>query len=124
VLGVLWEQRGGYRVAALCIIKKNMARFVQIVCDGCGDVVKGTKGMVGISKNNFAIRGMITYFDDDGAFVHITKRADEDMNFCDTKCFKDFCNRRLDEYNKRRESYLRREASAKITGQSIEPYDD
>ena len=91
-----------------------MARLIQVICDGCGDVLKGTKGTVGINKDNFAILGMITYFDGDGDYIHITKRADESMNFCNTECFKSFCNRRMDEYRKRRTDDLKKEVEDDI----------
>ena len=85
-----------------------------MTCDGCGEVVKGRKGVVAVNKSNFAIRGMITYFGDDGEFIHITRHQDEDNCFCDTNCFKEFCNRRLEEVQKRRREALMREVSDDI----------
>lgn len=84
------------------------------MCDCCGEVLKGKKGMVDINKSNIAIRGMITHFDGQGDYVHITYRADDDMSFCNTECFKNFCNRRIEEYENRRMEQLKQEASDDI----------
>lgn len=86
----------------------------QVMCDCCGEILKGTKGLTQVNKSNIAIRGMITYFDGSGDYLHITYHADSDLNFCNTECFKNFCNRRIEEKENKRKEALMREASDRI----------
>lgn len=92
---------------------QNM-KINNIVCDACGNVLKGTHGMVEVRKNNIGIRGMVTVFTEDGDYVHITSHAEQDMSFCDVNCFKSLCNRRIEEYEKRRIEALKQEAADDI----------
>lgn len=84
------------------------------MCDGCGKILRGIRGTVPIKEANLAIRGQITMFDEDGTFTHITHHAQEDMCFCDSQCFKDFCNQRIEVAEKKRKHALMREASDNI----------
>lgn len=83
------------------------------MCDNCGEVLKGHKGTVFIQKDCVAIRGMITFFTEND-YTHITNYAQEELSFCNTDCFKEFCNRRIQEKEARRQENLREEARQRI----------
>lgn len=94
-------------------------RLNQIVCDGCGAVIRGTKGSVAIKKANIALNGMVTYFTEDGEYIHITRKANDDLCVCDHNCFKVLVNRRIDEYEHRRKERLMREASENLINNGL-----
>lgn len=93
-----------------------MALLTQVVCNGCGVLLRGKHGQRFEEKPHMSIRGRITLenLGDEAKHWHmfITKADDEETTVCDAKCFETYCKVREQQYKKYREDKLRAEASS------------
>lgn len=91
-----------------------MALQLQIVCNGCGILLKGKHGQRYENKPHLFIKGRITLEgigDTDKKWhMFLTKSDDEETTVCNTQCLKDYCDLRQKLYTEYRQRELRKEA--------------
>src|SRR3990172_5316763 len=82
-----------------------MGLVKQYLCDNCGEIMYGKKGVGLVHKTYRSIRGSITVqrWNNDrnqGEFVYISEHPEEPMCFCNTACFKEFAEFKCNEWDK------------------------
>ncbi len=103
-----------------------MAKIENYVCDSCGKVLYGKKGLAFIRERYLQIKGgkmLIQDFDKDAhasKFAYITPNIPEfELSFCDPMtqpCFMDYLKYREESWFRQREANLRAETSEFIVG--------
>lgn len=106
-----------------------MAKVEQYLCDACGEVLYGRKGMVFIKKRYVQFKGKLLMQDTDdpttgcARFCYITKNIEEpELSFCDPEkfsCLVDYIKRQEEFWAKKREDGLRYEAEREHSGPSF-----
>lgn len=111
----------GARTATKCATtnKNSMAIVEQIMCDMCGTVLVGSKGIHKISKSYVEIAGFVRDWTADPQsgwreYAYVSAPDKRQMAFCtedDAQCFFDYLDMKRKQNKVHREAKLREEAS-------------
>ena len=106
-----------------------MSQITQQICDGCGKILTGSKGIVKIHEPFITIKGSIGVGEVDPdtkwrEFMFITPNSTNDLAFCDIDCLKAYIDTGTERARNRHISRLREEAEFGGKGPKNSGYDD
>lgn len=98
-----------------------MATIQQQLCDGCGALITGTKGITKVYNEAILIRGSLGIFEVDKEtrwrdHLFITPHGATDLAFCKLPCIQAYIDHRTMTARHRKTEALRREASEEELG--------